>query len=132
MSGEKEVRFRLPGQHSETASVLRRASCSRWRAREVQGVRAMVRWMHLAQGHPEAHAKSGAEMVLYSVNAVSGSTESWGEVTVRLPRRPRGQWRGVLIPISSWPRPAHLSARTSCTARLNGWLHKVDLPASPG
>ncbi len=32
----------------------------------------------------ETHAKSGAEMVLYSVNAISGSTESQGEVTVRL------------------------------------------------
>ena len=32
----------------------------------------------------ESHAKSGAEMVLYSVNAISGSTESQGEVTVRL------------------------------------------------
>jgi 2-isopropylmalate synthase len=32
----------------------------------------------------EVHAKSGAEMVLYSVNAISGSTESQGEVTVRL------------------------------------------------
>ena len=32
----------------------------------------------------EAQVKSGAEMVLYSVNAISGSTESQGEVTVRL------------------------------------------------
>jgi 2-isopropylmalate synthase len=32
----------------------------------------------------ENHVKSGAEMVLYSVNAISGSTESQGEVTVRL------------------------------------------------
>ena len=32
----------------------------------------------------ETHVKSGAEMVLYSVNAISGSTESQGEVTVRL------------------------------------------------
>ncbi len=32
----------------------------------------------------EQHVKSGAEMVLYSVNAISGSTESQGEVTVRL------------------------------------------------
>ena len=32
----------------------------------------------------EGHVKSGAEMVLYSVNAISGSTESQGEVTVRL------------------------------------------------
>ncbi len=32
----------------------------------------------------EAEVKSGAEMVLYAVNAISGSTESQGEVTVRL------------------------------------------------
>jgi 2-isopropylmalate synthase len=32
----------------------------------------------------ESHVKSGAELVLYSVNAISGSTESQGEVTVRL------------------------------------------------
>src|SRR3984885_2175583 len=32
----------------------------------------------------ESHVRSGAEMVLYSVNAISGSTESQGEVTVRL------------------------------------------------
>jgi 2-isopropylmalate synthase len=32
----------------------------------------------------EKQVKSGAEMVLYSVNAISGSTESQGEVTVRL------------------------------------------------
>jgi 2-isopropylmalate synthase len=32
----------------------------------------------------EAQVRSGAEMVLYSVNAISDSTESQGEVTVRL------------------------------------------------
>jgi len=32
----------------------------------------------------ESHVLSGADMVLYSVNAISGSTESQGEVTVRL------------------------------------------------
>ncbi|WP_394756714.1 2-isopropylmalate synthase [Rhodoferax sp.] len=32
----------------------------------------------------ETQVKSGAEMVLYSVTAISGSTESQGEVTVRL------------------------------------------------
>ena len=32
----------------------------------------------------ESQVNSGAEMVLYSVNAISGSTESQGEVTVRL------------------------------------------------
>ena len=37
----------------------------------------------------ESEVKSGAEMVLYSVNAISGSTESQGEVTVRLQRSGR-------------------------------------------
>ena len=32
----------------------------------------------------ESQVKSGAEMVLYSVTAISGNTESQGEVTVRL------------------------------------------------
>jgi 2-isopropylmalate synthase len=32
----------------------------------------------------ETHVRSGADMVLFSVNAISGSTESQGEVTVRL------------------------------------------------
>lgn len=32
----------------------------------------------------ESHVQSGAEVVLYSVNAISGSTESQGEVTIRL------------------------------------------------
>ncbi|MEN9912204.1 MAG: hypothetical protein RI956_648 [Pseudomonadota bacterium] len=32
----------------------------------------------------ESHINSGAEMVLYSVNAISGNTESQAEVTVRL------------------------------------------------
>jgi 2-isopropylmalate synthase len=37
----------------------------------------------------EANVQSGAEMVLYSVNAISGSTESQGEVTVRLQQNGR-------------------------------------------
>ena len=37
----------------------------------------------------ESEVQSGAEMVLYSVNAISGSTESQGEVTVRLQRSGR-------------------------------------------
>lgn len=37
----------------------------------------------------EKVAQSGAEMVLYSVNAITGSTEAQGEVTVRLQRSGR-------------------------------------------
>ena len=41
----------------------------------------------------EALAKSGAELLLYSVNAVTQGTESQGEVTVRLGRRSRTRRR---------------------------------------
>ncbi|CAN5442414.1 2-isopropylmalate synthase [soil metagenome] len=37
-------------------------------------------------GAIESFVKSGAEMILYSVNAISGGTEAQGEVTVRLSR----------------------------------------------
>ena len=37
----------------------------------------------------EAKVNSGAEMVLYSVNAISGGTEAQGEVTVRLTKAGR-------------------------------------------
>jgi hypothetical protein len=49
-------------------------------------------------------------MVLYSVNAISGSTESQGEVTVRL--QTAAVWSTVwgLIPISLWHRPRPTSA----------------------
>jgi len=48
----------------------------------------------------EAHVQSGAEMVLYSVNAISGSTESQGEVTgAAAKQRACGQWR--------WRGPRH-------------------------
>jgi 2-isopropylmalate synthase len=37
----------------------------------------------------EAKAQSGAEMLLYSVNAITTGTESQGEVTVRLAKAGR-------------------------------------------
>ncbi|CDD72010.1 2-isopropylmalate synthase [Sutterella sp. CAG:397] len=37
----------------------------------------------------EAEVKSGAELQLYSVNAITGGTESQGDVTVRLARSGR-------------------------------------------
>jgi 2-isopropylmalate synthase len=53
----------------------------------------------------ESHVKSGAEMVLYSVNAISGSTESQGEVTVRLQNSGRVVNGVGPIRTSWWPRP---------------------------
>jgi 2-isopropylmalate synthase len=80
----------------------------------------------------EAHVKSGAEMVLYSVNAISGSTESQGEVTVRLQNSGRvvnGVGSDPDIVVAS--AKAYLSALTSCRASPKGWLRKVKVRASP-
>jgi 2-isopropylmalate synthase len=37
----------------------------------------------------ESQANSGAELVLFSINAISGGTQSQGEVTMRLSRSGR-------------------------------------------
>jgi len=74
----------------------------------------------------ESQVKSGAEMVLYSVNAISGSTESQGEVTVRLQNSGR-----VVNGVGSDPDIVVASAKaylmvhsTSCTAKRIGSLRK--------
>jgi 2-isopropylmalate synthase len=59
----------------------------------------------------ESHVKSGAEMVLYSVNAISGSTESQGEVTVRLQNSGRVVNAWAPTRTSSWRQPRPTSAR---------------------
>jgi len=74
----------------------------------------------------ESRLQSGAEMVLYSVNAItSGSTESQGEVTIRLQlggRVVNGVGADPDIVVASakaylWPRPRPTFRRsTSCTA----------------
>ena len=71
-------------QHSETgerphASVVFTAS-----GKEIKGESDGNGPVDASLKAIEQHAQSGAEMVLYSVNAISGSTESQGEVTVRL------------------------------------------------
>jgi 2-isopropylmalate synthase len=74
----------------------------------------------------ESHAKSGAEMVLYSVNAISGSTESQGEVTVRLQNSGRvvnGVGADLDIVVAS--AKAYLSA-------LNKLASKADRIAAQG
>ena len=81
--GEEYVFVSL-SQHSETgerphASVVFTAS-----GKEIKGESDGNGPVDAALKAIEQHAQSGAEMVLYSVNAISGSTESQGEVTVRL------------------------------------------------
>jgi 2-isopropylmalate synthase len=74
----------------------------------------------------EAHVKSGAEMVLYSVNAISGSTESQGEVTVRLQNSGR-----VVNGVGSDPDIVVASAKAYLSA-LNKLQSKADRVAAQG
>jgi 2-isopropylmalate synthase len=74
----------------------------------------------------ESHVKSGAEMVLYSVNAISGSTESQGEVTVRLQNSGR-----VVNGVGSDPDIVVASAKAYLSA-LNKLQSKLDRVAAQG
>ena len=68
--------------------------------------------------------RSGAEMLLYSVNAISsGSTESQGEVTMRLQHGGRvvnGVGADPDIVVAS-AKAYLIGAETSCKARSSGW-----------
>jgi 2-isopropylmalate synthase len=74
----------------------------------------------------ETHVKSGAEMVLYSVNAISGSTESQGEVTVRLQHGGR-----VVNGVGADPDIIVASAKAYLSA-LNNLHSKADRIAAQG
>jgi 2-isopropylmalate synthase len=75
----------------------------------------------------ESHVKSGAELVLYSVNAItSGSTESQGEVTVRLQHSGR-----VVNGVGADPDIVVASAKAYLSA-LNKLENKSDKVAAQG
>ena len=74
----------------------------------------------------ESIVESGAEMVLYSVNAISGSTESQGEVTVRLQNSGR-----VVNGVGSDPDIIVASAKAYLSA-LNKLQSKADRVAAQG
>ena len=74
----------------------------------------------------ESYVKSGAEMVLYSVNAISGSTESQGEVTVRLQDSGR-----VVNGVGADPDIVVASAKAYISA-LNKLRSKADRVAAQG
>jgi 2-isopropylmalate synthase len=74
----------------------------------------------------ERHVQSGAEMVLYSVNAISGSTESQGEVTVRLQNSGR-----VVNGVGSDPDIIVASAKAYLSA-LNKLQSKAERVAAQG
>jgi 2-isopropylmalate synthase len=74
----------------------------------------------------ESHVQSGAEMILYSVNAISGSTESQGEVTVRLQNSGR-----VVNGVGADPDIVVASAKAYLSA-LNKLQSKSDRVAAQG
>ncbi|MBC7468211.1 MAG: 2-isopropylmalate synthase [Ramlibacter sp.] len=74
----------------------------------------------------ESHVRSGAEMVLYSVNAISGSTESQGEVTVRLQNSGR-----VVNGVGADPDIVVASAKAYLSA-LNKLQSKAERVAAQG
>ena len=71
-------------QHSETGERPQASVVFTVNGKEVKGSSDGNGPVDASLKAIETHVKSGAEMVLYSVNAISGSTESQGEVTVRL------------------------------------------------
>ena len=74
----------------------------------------------------ESQVNSGAEMVLYSVNAISGSTESQGEVTVRLQNSGR-----VVNGVGADPDIVVASAKAYISA-LNNLHSQADRVAAQG
>jgi 2-isopropylmalate synthase len=74
----------------------------------------------------EKHVQSGAEMVLYSVNAISGSTESQGEVTVRLQNNGR-----IVNGVGADPDIVVASAKAYLSA-LNKLQSKAERVAAQG
>ena len=74
----------------------------------------------------ESYVRSGAEMVLYSVNAISGSTESQGEVTVRLQNSGR-----VVNGVGADPDIVVASAKAYLSA-LNKLQSKAERVAAQG
>ena len=71
-------------QHSETGERPQASVVFTVNGKEVKGSSDGNGPVDASLKAIENHVKSGAEMVLYSVNVISGSTESQGEVTVRL------------------------------------------------
>ncbi|HEY0201864.1 MAG TPA: 2-isopropylmalate synthase, partial [Burkholderiaceae bacterium] len=83
-SMQERYAFVSLAQHSETGERPRAGIVFTTDGREVHGESDGNGPVDASLKAIESQVHSGAEMVLYSVNAISGSTESQGEVTVRL------------------------------------------------
>lgn len=83
-SEKEQFGFVSLAQHSETGERPQATVVFTVDGKEVRGASDGNGPVDASLKAIESHVQSGAEMVLYSVNAISGSTESQGEVTVRL------------------------------------------------
>ena len=113
-------------QHSETGERPHAAVVFTVDGREIRGQSEGNGPVDASLKAIESHVKSGAEMVLYSVNAISGSTESQGEVTVRLQNAGR-----VVNGVGSDPDIVVASAKAYLSA-LNKLQSKADRVAAQG
>ena len=113
-------------QHSETGERPHASIVFTVNGKEVQGQSDGNGPVDASLKAIETHVKSGAEMVLYSVNAISGSTESQGEVTVRLQNSGR-----VVNGVGSDPDIVVASAKAYLSA-LNKLQSKADRVAAQG
>ncbi|MEJ6023031.1 2-isopropylmalate synthase [Ramlibacter sp. PS4R-6] len=82
--GQDKYHFVSLAQHSETGERPQASIVFKVDGKEVKASSDGNGPVDASLKAIESQVKSGAEMVLYSVNAISGSTESQGEVTVRL------------------------------------------------
>ncbi len=113
-------------QHSETGERPHAAVVFTVDGREIRGESDGNGPVDASLKAIESHVKSGAEMVLYSVNAISGSTESQGEVTVRLQNAGR-----VVNGVGADPDIVVASAKAYLSA-LNKLQSKADRVAAQG
>ncbi|MEO7129314.1 MAG: alpha-isopropylmalate synthase regulatory domain-containing protein, partial [Rhodoferax sp.] len=124
--GDEPYAFVSLAQHSETGERPQATIVFTADGQEVTGVSDGNGPVDASLKAIESHVKSGAEMALYSVNAISGSTESQGEVTVRLQNNGR-----VVNGVGSDPDIIVASAKAYLNA-LNKLRSKADRVAAQG
>jgi len=125
-SENEQYGFVSLSQHSETGEQPQARIVFTVGGKEVQGESGGNGPVDASLKAIESHVQSGAEMVLYSVNAISGSTESQGEVTVRLQSSGR-----VVNGVGADPDIVVASAKAYLSA-LNKLHSKADRVAAQG
>jgi 2-isopropylmalate synthase len=123
---QEQYRFVSLSQHSETGKRPHAKVVFTVSGVEVSGASEGNGPVDASLKAIESHVRSGAEMVLYLVNAISGSTESQGEVTVRLQNSGR-----VVNGIGADPDIVVASAKAYLSA-LNKLHSKTDRVAAQG